>query len=141
MSFLLTAVLLVPWGQTFSCTPIRVWDGDGPVWCAEGPHVRLSGVAAREADGSCRSNQPCPNATADQARDALVRVVGKRTGVSSEGHILVAGPTMRCVSTGSAGGNRTGAWCFSPKSGDVSCAMIASGTVVRWQRYWGAHRC
>ena len=41
------AASIVAAGQTFTCTPTHVWDGDGPIWCAEGPHVRLSGIAAR----------------------------------------------------------------------------------------------
>ena len=138
---LLGAASIVPAGQSFACTPVRVWDGDGPIWCAEGPHVRLAGVAAREMDGTCRSNQPCPNATAEQARDRLVSLVGRRAGRSSEGHALVRGPTMRCRSDGGAGGNRTAAWCTSPISGDVNCAVIRSGTALRWQRYWRNHRC
>ena len=138
---LMGAASIVPAGQSFACTPVRVWDGDGPIWCAEGPHVRLAGVAAREMDGSCRSNQPCPHTTAEQARDRLVSLVGRRTGWSSEGHALVRGPTMRCRSDGGAGGNRTAAWCMSPISGDVNCAVIQSGAALRWQRYWGKHRC
>jgi endonuclease YncB( thermonuclease family) len=138
---LLGAASVVPAGQSFTCTPTRVWDGDGPIWCAEGPRLRLAGVAAREMDGTCRSNQPCPGATAAQARDRLVSLVGSRTGWSSEGHALVRGPTMRCRSDGGAGGNRTAAWCTSPISGDVNCALVRSGVALKWQRYWGAHRC
>ena len=138
---LFAAVNIVPAGQTFTCTPVRVWDGDGPLWCAEGPRVRLAGIAAREMDGTSRSNQPCPPATATQARDALVRSVGLQTGWSSEGHALVRGPTMRCHSEGNGRGDRTAAWCYSPKSGDVSCTMVRSGTVLRWARYWGDHHC
>jgi endonuclease YncB( thermonuclease family) len=48
-------------GSTFGCTPTRVWDGDGPIWCAEGPRIRLSGIAAREMDGICRPNQSLPS--------------------------------------------------------------------------------
>ncbi|MEO6152754.1 MAG: hypothetical protein ABIT09_08670 [Croceibacterium sp.] len=142
MSLILaSALLIVPSGQTFACTPTAVWDGDGPVWCAEGPRIRIAGIAAREIGGSCRNNQPCPDATAEQARDALVNLVGERAGVGREGHVLVRGPTMQCISTGNAGGSRTAAWCVSPRSGDLSCAMITTGTVLRWQRYWGNHRC
>lgn len=141
MSLILAAVAIIPAGQTFDCTPTHVWDGDGPVWCAEGPRIRLSGIAARETDGSCRSNQPCPDASAEQARDALVELVGQPTGVSRHGHILVSGPTMRCLSTGGGGGDRTAAWCVSPRVGDLSCAMIETGTVLRWDRYWRDHRC
>lgn len=135
------AASIVPAGQAFTCTPVRVWDGDGPIWCAEGPHVRLAGVAAREMDGTCRSNQPCPNASAEQARDKLVSLVGRRIGWSGEGHALVRGPAMRCRSDGRGGGDRTAAWCVSPMSGDVNCAVIRAGTALRWNRYWGTHRC
>lgn len=142
---MLTAVLLataaIPAGRPFNCMPTRVWDGDGPVWCREGPRLRLAGIAAREHDGTCRANQPCPRASAEVARDTLVRLLGKPNGRSRQGHILVRGPTLRCVSNGSAGRGRTGAWCVSPTNGDVSCAMVTSGTVLRWQRYWRRHRC
>ncbi|WNO55185.1 hypothetical protein [Stakelama saccharophila] len=132
---------MVPAGTTFACTPVRVWDGDGPVWCKEGPRVRLAGIAARETDGTCRSNQPCPKAGWIAARDAVVNTVGRPLGRTSDGHIRVAGPTMRCRSDGSAGGSRTAAWCVSPKSGDISCAMLRTGTVIRWDRYWRNHQC
>jgi endonuclease YncB( thermonuclease family) len=141
MSLLLAAVLVIPAGQAFDCTPTRVWDGDGPVWCAEGPRIRLNGIAAREIDGMCRSNQPCPSVGAEVSRDALVSLVGEPVGRSREGHVLVRGPTMRCVSDGSAGGSRTGAWCVSPRGGDLSCAMVAGGWALRWERYWKGHRC
>lgn len=138
---LMAQTIVVPSGQAFNCTPTHVWDGDGPVWCAEGPRLRLSGIAAREMDGTCNSNQPCPRASARQARDTLVSLIGRPVGQSPQGHILVSGPKMRCVSTGGAKGNRTGAWCMSPKSGDVSCAMVRSGTALKWQRYWQNHHC
>ncbi|WP_225940927.1 thermonuclease family protein [Sphingopyxis sp. OAS728] len=132
---------VVPAGQSFECTPTAVWDGDGPVWCAEGPRVRLSGIAARETDGSCRPGHPCPAADAFAARDHLVSLLGERAGIRSTGHIAVKGSTMRCRSVGAAGGNRTAAFCVSPKSGDISCAMVRDGYAARWDRYWGRHRC
>jgi hypothetical protein len=96
---LLFVVSVVPAGQSFDCTPTAVYDGDGPLWCAEGPHIRLSGIAAREMDGTCRPGHPCPVADPRASRDQLVRLVGKRTGTRSTGHILVTGPTMRCRSS------------------------------------------
>lgn len=100
-----------------------------------------SRVAAREHDGSCRSNQPCPSATAEASRDVLVRLVGRPIGLSPEGHVLVAGTAMRCVSNGAAGGRRTGAWCRTAAGVDLSCALVASVTALRWQRYWRGHAC
>jgi endonuclease YncB( thermonuclease family) len=46
---LTTAATLLS-GQHFTCTPTRVWDGHGPIWCAEGPRIRLAGIAASEID-------------------------------------------------------------------------------------------
>ncbi|MCZ8370932.1 MAG: thermonuclease family protein [Porphyrobacter sp.] len=138
---ILSAVTVVPNGETFNCTPTHIWDGDGPIWCAEGPRIRLSGIAAREIDGSCRPGHPCSISSGPEARDALVRLLGDRTGVSRHGHILVRGPTMRCRSNGSGGGSRTAAWCVSPRSGDINCAMVAGGWALRWDRYWRGHRC
>ena len=132
---------VVPAGQTFACTPVAVWDGDGPIWCAEGPRVRIAGVAAREMDGTCRANQPCPPVGALDARDRLVRLLGGKKGVRPDGHIIVRSATMTCRSDGSAGGSRTAAWCTSPSFGDLSCAGVHAGGAVRWLRYWRNHRC
>lgn len=134
-------VTIVEKGDTFTCTPTAVYDGDGPVWCAEGPKLRLAGIAAREMNGECRSNQPCPTASAEQARDALVNLLGGPKGKRSTGHILVKGPVLTCQSEGQAVGSRTGAWCAGESIGDLSCAMVESGTVLKWDRYWKRHRC
>ncbi|WP_082456316.1 thermonuclease family protein [Novosphingobium sp. Leaf2] len=135
----LLAVAVVQGGQSFTCTPVRVWDGDGPIWCREGPRIRLAGIAAREIDGSCRRGHPCPRASGIAARDTLVRLLGGARGRTGSGHILVAGPRLQCRSNGNAKGNRTGAWCTTPVIGDISCAMIATGTVLRWSRYAAGH--
>lgn len=141
VAFMLSVVATVPAGQAFTCTPTAVWDGDGPIWCEEGPRIRLAGIAAREMDGTCSRNHPCPAAAAQEARDALVDLVGRPTGRGSQGHVLVMGPAMRCISDGSAGGNRTAAWCVSPKGGDINCAMVKGGWAARWDRYWRQHQC
>lgn len=142
MSFsLLFAAQIMAAGNTFSCTPTAVWDGDGPVWCAEGPRLRIAGIAAREIDGSCRTNQPCPAVSGTDARDRIVRLFGGARGRTGDGHILVRSATMRCKSEGSAGGSRTAAWCTSPIFGDLSCAAVRAGGAVRWARYWGRHSC
>lgn len=133
--------MIVAKGRTFQCTPKAVWDGDGPVWCAEGMKVRIAGVAAREMDETCRSNQPCPAVTALDARNRLVAIFGGARGVLRSGHVQVRSATMTCVSDGSAGGSRTAAWCVSPAIGDLSCAVIRAGGALRWPRYWRNHHC
>lgn len=132
---------VVPAGERFTCTPERLWDGDGPIWCAEGPRIRLSGIAAREIDGTCRPGHPCPEASAEAARDALAGMLGEVTGEAGTGHLLIDGPALSCVSVGSGGGDRTAAWCGSPAHGDLSCAMVKGGWALRWDRYWRRHRC
>lgn len=134
-------------GLLFACTPVLVYDGDGPVTCAEGPRLRLAGIAARERDDSCRSGQPCPAASGMAAASALVELLGGSRGAvryhgSPFAHYRVAAPTMRCLSMGPAKGNRTGASCTMADGRNLSCAMLATGTVLRWNRFWPANlRC
>lgn len=132
---------IVAAGLAFTCTPTRVWDGDGPIWCAEGARVRLAGIAAREIDDSCKNGHPCPKAPGAASRNRLVALLGGARGKSPEGHVLVRGPVLQCVSAGSAGGSRTAVWCKAPRIGDLSCAMLRTGTVVRWDRYWRGRGC
>lgn len=134
-------VPVIPSDQTFECTPTHVWDGDGPIWCEEGPRLRLAGIAAREIDGTCSPGHPCPQASAEDARAALVALLGTPTGVTRHGHIMVTGPTLKCRSDGSAGGNRTASWCVSPRTGDINCTMVNSGWAARWDQYWNNHSC
>ena len=135
MSIFLTIAQIMASGLFFSCTPTRVWDGDGPIWCAEGPRIRIAGIAAREMDGSCSPGHPCPAARAEEAKMALVQLLGGSLGTSREGHALVRAAPMRCRSDGAAGGSRTAAWCTLSDGRDLSCAMIQSRTVLRWDRY------
>jgi len=128
-------------GERFTCTPTHVWDGDGPVWCREGPRLRLAGIAARELDNSCSPGHPCPDANGIAARDALVDLLGTRRGVGRHGHILIDGVTLRCHSEGADSWGRTLAWCVSPIHGDISCAMVEGGWVAQWDRFWGQHKC
>lgn len=132
---------IVEAGKTFECTPTHVYDGDGPIWCEEGPRLRLAGIAARELDGTCKLHHPCPDATAEDARDALVSLVGVPTGVGQHNHILVTGPTMQCLSDGPDRHNRTVAWCVSPQGGDINCEMIGGGWASLWDIYWNEHSC
>lgn len=128
---LAASVPIVPTGQTFTCSATRVWDGDGPIWCAEGPRIRLHGIAAKEMDNTCRPGHPCPDASGVEARDHLVELLGGRRGVTREGHILVNAKLI-CVSYGSGKGTRTAATCMLPGVGDLSRAMIRDGYAARW---------
>ena len=139
LAFIATRALadppLIPADETFSCTPVAVWDGDGPIWCAEGPRVRLSAIAAREIDETCRSGHPCPTASGISSRDHLASLLGRSVGRLSHGHISIEGPPLRCRSAGSAGGSRTAARCVSPTYGDIGCRMVSNGYALEWRRY------
>jgi endonuclease YncB( thermonuclease family) len=111
--------------QTFNCTVSSVTDGD-TFRCSDGTRIRLSGVAARERDGTCRAGHPCPNAPADAATSQL--------------RALASGQVLTCRSVGVIYG-RVAAFCRRQDGVDLSCAMVSSGTAARWNRYWGAHRC
>lgn len=136
-----TAAKIVAAGSLFNCTPTAVWDGDGPIWCAEGPKVRLAGIAAREIDESCRQGQPCPAAGGVVARDRLVRFLGGQRGSLPSGHIMVRAPTMHCLSAGSGRGDRTAAWCRLANGADLNCELIKAGVALRWDRYWDRREC
>jgi endonuclease YncB( thermonuclease family) len=96
----------------------------------------LSGIAARERDDSCRPGHPCPRAGGLAARDRLVELIGRKTGVAPSGHVLVQGEPLRCRSEGSGKGTRTAAWCSNRQAGDLSRAMVASGHALKWDQYW-----
>ena len=139
-------------GETFTCQPFRVWDGD-TFGCTGGPTVRLAGVAAREVewdgtamrDAGCSPGHPCPSVGAIASQRALAGLLSGKAGasfsVASTGHLLVNGPALSCTSNGSAGRKRVGAFCRSPRVGDLSCAMVRDGHALRWERYWREHRC
>jgi endonuclease YncB( thermonuclease family) len=112
-------------GAEFPCTVRSVYDGDGPINCAEidlagrAVSVRLRGIEAREADNSCRHDDLCPAATGQQAKEKLTQLaVGQ----------------LECVSFGPSY-NRVDARCISATGVDISCEMIRSGMASRWPQY------
>lgn len=115
----------------FLCTPVAVYDGDGPVHCSEGEKIRIAGIAAREMDGTCRPGQPCPRSSAAQARDALVNVLGGPRGRWKTGHVVVQYPTMKCQRVGQSYG-RVVANCTLADGRDLRRVMLGTGTVLPW---------
>ncbi len=113
------------------CTPIAVFDGDGPIWCDEGPKIRLAGIAAREIDGTCRPHHPCPDASGIEARDALVLLLGGAKGRWKTGHVVVSAQPMRCQKVGRSY-DRIVATCQLFDGRDLSIAMLRTRTVARW---------
>lgn len=117
--------------SSFTCNVASITDGD-TFRCSEidarGRQIRLrvSGIAARERDGTCTDGHPCPAALAEAATAELRR--------------LAAGQRLTCQNVGATYG-RIAAFCQRSDGLDLSCAMVASGTVEKWDRYWGRHHC
>ncbi len=76
-----------------------------------------------------------------RARNKLADLLGGVRGVGRNGHPLVDGPPLRCISNGSAGGSREGASCRTPAGVDLCCAMVRSGYALRWKRHGGDQVC
>jgi endonuclease YncB( thermonuclease family) len=110
---------------SFSCTVANVHDGD-TFRCTDGKRIGVAGTDARELDGSCLPGHPCPPAFPEQATAVLQRLVG--------------GQSLSCEASATSR-SRITAFCRRSDGVDVSCAMLASGTVAKWDRYWGGHRC
>jgi len=68
MFSLILLVSVIPTVPSFACTPVAVRDGDGSIWCAEDPYIPFSEVSAREIDGNCSPDHPCPAADAAAPR-------------------------------------------------------------------------
>lgn len=124
MSFVAAAVFL--------CTPVAVYDGDGPIHCREGEKIRIAGVAAREVDGTCRPGHPCPKASGVQARDALVNILGGPRGRWKTGHVVVSYPAMRCRKVGQSY-DRVVASCILRDGRELGRALTATGAVLPWR--------
>lgn len=112
-------------GNAFPCTVQSVYDGDGPINCAETDttgkqvRVRLRGIEAREADNSCRYDNLCPEASGAEAKAQLSRLAVGR---------------LECTSFGPSY-NNVDASCRNPSGQDISCEMLRSGAAVRWPQY------
>jgi endonuclease YncB( thermonuclease family) len=126
----------------FLCLAIAVHDADGPIRCASGQKVRLAGIAAREWDGSCQPNQPCPPGSPLQARRALIRAMGavEEQGTAEAFHARFSRPVrLTCTATSKSHG-RVVAWCRLPNGRDLSCEAIRVRAAVRWARFDPAGR-
>ena len=116
--------------QTFSCTVNRVHDGDGPLWCAEGPKVRIAGIQAPDFE----SAEPCRQRRARYVcSDARARA-SQRT-VSA----LVLHRRLTCQAL-EPSYSRIVARCRLLDGRDLSCAVLAAGAATRWERYWQRYR-
>ncbi|WP_066723447.1 thermonuclease family protein [Sphingomonas pituitosa] len=121
---MLIATLLA--AAPFTCTVTRVHDGDGPLWCTEGPKVRIAGVQAPDF----RSAEPCRARRAGYVcNDARARASQRKVSA------LVLHSRLACQAL-EPSYNRIVARCRLPDGRDLSCAVLAAGAATRWDRYW-----
>jgi endonuclease YncB( thermonuclease family) len=106
------------------CVVAYVNDGD-TLRCQDGTRIRLSGIDAPELAGHCRPGRACAPGDPMASKQALER--------------LAIGKTLRCTPDGTSY-NRVTAWCMAGRV-DLSCAQVAGGYALRWDRYWRGHRC
>ncbi|MEO0499185.1 MAG: nuclease [Pseudomonadota bacterium] len=104
----------------FTCHVTRVHDGDGPIHCAEGMKIRLTAIAARELDESCRPGHPCPAASGAAAKARLTALADRQR--------------LSCEQTGISYGRVT-AWCWRADGLELGCAMVRSGHALPWPKY------
>jgi endonuclease YncB( thermonuclease family) len=104
----------------FTCDAVLVWDGGGPITCADGRRIRLAGINTREIDGTCRKCHPCDRVLGTVARDALAPLLGGSRGTTADGHIRVSA-RLSCNVTGFSYGRVT-AFCRNTRGTDLSYA-------------------
>lgn len=107
---------------TFTCVVERVADAD-TLKCRNRIDVRIAGVNAREADGTCNA-YPCPEMRHEQAQPIVSR--------------MVLGKALRCRAVG-VNYRRTVAVCALPDGRDLGCAIIATGAGNVWAEYWARY--
>ena len=117
----------------FTCVVVRIHDGDGPLWCANGIKVRIAGVQAPDYEDAepCRrrdtswANYTCDNAAANRSQQIVERLVLRQI--------------MTCQPVGMSYA-RVVARCKLADGRSLSCAVIAAGAATRWDRYWRQYR-
>lgn len=113
----------------FICIVTRVHDGDGPLWCRSGQKIRVAGIQAPDFTSAepCRrtearrANYTCNDRAAERSQQIVSR--------------LVLGKRLTCRPMGMSY-QRVVARCTLPDGRSLSCAAIAAGAAVRWDRYW-----
>ncbi|TPG56699.1 thermonuclease family protein [Sphingomonas glacialis] len=118
--------LIAPPPAIFSCTVTRVHDGDGPIWCSNGTKIRVAGIQAPDLKNTvpCREGRAeyaCSNVAAERSRVVVER--------------LTLHQAMTCQPMGTSY-SRVVARCTLQDGRSLSCAILAAGAAVRWDKYW-----
>jgi len=122
-------LMLAAASPAFTCVVTRVHDGDGPLWCANGVKVRVAGIQAPDFESASPCRRPAPQRaayTCDTAAAKRSRAIVERLTLQKR---LKCQPVDRSY-------KRVVARCTLPDRRSLSCATIAAGAAVRWDRYW-----
>jgi endonuclease YncB( thermonuclease family) len=117
-------LILLALQATLSCVPAAVTDAD-TLRCEDGTRIRIAGINAREKDGSCIRNAPCPPMRHGQAKPVVER--------------LVLGKTLRCQQVGMSY-RRVVASCRLPDGRDLACSIVRTGAADWWPAYVRRYR-
>jgi len=118
---------------SFTCEVIKVHDGDGPLLCRSGEKIRVAGIQAPDFE----SAEPCRRPDARRANYTCDDRAAERAQRIMSG--LTIGKRLSCQPTGKSY-SRIVARCTLPDGRSLSCAAIAGGAAVRWDRYWRQYR-
>ncbi len=110
----------------FVCEVVRVHDGDGPLWCRSGEKVRVAGVQAPDFTSASPCRQRRAGYVCDDAAARRARTIATRLTLHQR---LTCQPVDRSYS-------RVVARCTLPDGRSLSCALLAAGAAVKWDRYW-----
>jgi endonuclease YncB( thermonuclease family) len=114
----------------FVCQVVKVHDGDGPLWCANGRKVRVAGVQAPDWEDAAPCRQKKAGYVCDDAKAAVSQRIAAR---------LVLGKALDCRPVDRSW-KRTVARCTLPDNRSLSCALIAAGAATRWDSYWRRYK-
>jgi endonuclease YncB( thermonuclease family) len=114
----------------FVCSVTRVHDGDGPIWCKEGPKIRVAGIQAPDFESAdpCRRRKPGYVCSDVRAR-ASQRIVSS----------LVLHHRLRCVAL-EPSYSRMVATCRLADGRDLACTTVRAGAANWWPAYVRRYR-
>lgn len=117
----------------FVCEVVRIYDGDGPLWCRSGQKVRVAGIQAPDFEKA----EPCRRTAARRATYTCDDTAARRSQqIVSR---LTLNQRLICQPMGTSY-KRVVARCTLPDGRSLSCTTIAAGAAVRWDSYWRRYK-
>lgn len=121
---------MTPAPPPFTCEVVRVYDGDGPLWCRSGEKVRVAGIQSPDLTSAEPCRQHRPGYVCDDRRSGAAQRIAER---------LTLGKRLNCQPVGRSY-RRVVARCRLPDGRSLSCALIAAGAADLWRAYWRRYK-